>query len=471
MQKIKQLVNELHEVTNYPLHKCETKIQQYVDVLARQLVEMYGYSNGSEHVRLNLNNFHKTLNTIMVSGKRHWVFSVIQNSCKHRLFHITEVGIVGRSYSEAKLNMDIQDIIIASGDAGELIQDQYQDFELDTPTDFAPIDTQSLNNYIRATKSNTNTNPHYQAKLKSNLKTAELIHLIAKETGGVLPQVQNPSTFGRMYYKGLNLQNASKVVRHASLGDCYEWDISNSVWAWKYNYVKAYLESHGEKMFLFETLEYIDKKNAIRKQIAQDIWPEHYQYKIDTVKQCLTAISFGATKTSAGYRDPAGNFKTNALQTILKYTDKLEAFVNHPCVKPLMEEQQTLNKIILFGINNDKSLVEQLKQTPALVNARGSLKTNATIAYLYQHAERAIIEGVKCIFKDYAPLLTVHDALYTKRRPNADTIQSAKLFLADNNDYVRLEETLHRGYTFDEELYTHKQRIAVEESTARKLYA
>ena len=466
-QKIQQLVNELHEVTNYPLNKCEAKVQLYVDVLARQLVEYFNDGRDSEHVRLNLDSFHKSLNTIMVQGKRHWVLSKIQNDCKNRLFYTTQPGVRGVKYSEVRLTMDIQDIIIASGDSNQLLEELYGDISEENNIDFAPVDLHSLNNYIRATKSNTNKNANYQAKLKRNLKTAEMVYLVAQNQGGYLPQVQNPSTFGRMYYKSLNLQNAPKEVRHAALGDCYEWDISNSVWAWKYNYVKQYLESHGESMFLFETLEYIDKKSAIRKQIAQDLWEHNPHYKIDTVKQCLTAISFGATKTGGGYTDSAGYFKTNALKSILKYEDKLEAFVNHSLVKPLMEEQKKLNAIIMFSVADRTDL----REIPQLVDSRGRLKTNAVVAYLYQHAERKIIEGVKLLFKDYKPLLTVHDAIYTKRRPNAETIQQAKLFLADNNDYVRLVETPHQGYTFDPELYAHKQRIAQEEAASRRVYA
>ena len=466
-QKIQQLVNELHEVTNYPLNKCQVKVQLYVDVLARQLVELFQYERESEHVRLNLHDFHNRLNTIMVQGKRHWVLSVIQNSCKNKLFYTVSNGVKGKSYSEVRLTMDIQDIIIASGDSNQLLEELYGDISEENRIDFAPVDLQSLNNYIRATKSNTNKNANYQAKLKRNLKTAQMVYLVAQNQRGYLPQVQYESPFGRMYYKGLNLQNAPKEVRHAALGDCYEWDISNSVWAWKYNYVKQFLEQHSESMFLFETLEYIDKKTAIRKQIAQDLWEHNPQYKIDTVKQCLTAISFGATKTGGGYTDSAGYFKTNALKSILKYEDKLEGFVNHPLVKPLMEEQKKLNTIIMYSVADRTDL----KEIPQLVDSRGRLKTNATVAYLYQHAERKIIEGVKLLFKDYKPLLTVHDAVYTKRRPNATTIQEAKLFLADNNDYVKLEETVHQGYTFDPELFSHKQRIRQEEAEARRVYA
>ena len=59
-QKIQQLVNELHEVTNYPLNKCQVKVQLYVDVLARQLVEYFNDGRDSENVRLNLFKFHKS---------------------------------------------------------------------------------------------------------------------------------------------------------------------------------------------------------------------------------------------------------------------------------------------------------------------------------------------------------------------------------------------------------------------------
>lgn len=102
--------------------------------------------------------------------------------------------------------------------------------------DLVPIDLKSLKNFQRWLEEAANL-ISTENRFKS-LNQIDQITRVAKHTGGFYVQKKKPSEFGRMYYEGLSVQNASKQLREAMLGRCYEYDLKSAVFSWKMLYAK-----------------------------------------------------------------------------------------------------------------------------------------------------------------------------------------------------------------------------------------
>ena len=463
------LKEELHDRTGISLRKCDTYIERYITELATQIILLWLDHEGGD-LYLNLDRLDRTINTCQVKGKKIRVFTEIRR-CKHNLFDVIFTGIPKKSYTRCRLknNIKFTEIVLASGNVSDIIEHLYGEITEDSNIDWAPVDLKSLDSYIRANQSIR----HRQDFHDRYLGEAEIIQLISKHYAGYLPQIVNESAFGRRYYSGINLQNTSRVVRGAALGDCYQWDISNSVWSWKYQLVKQIYNLAGERSPHTHCLEYIDKKSAYRKRIAQEVFPD-MKSGVDIIKQALTAVSFGATGKNTRYPSPDGGMRTTALADIVRSPERLEQFINHDLVRPLIQEQREMNQAIMCYLEcTDQN--KELKTNSALTDGRGALKPNSVIAYLYQHWERQLMDQV-CELMERRDetgnptenvLLRVHDAVYTRKRPSSTQLQQIKDLLQQENPFAKLEETALKGWSFDHDLMQHREHIAQEEAQAQ----
>ena len=225
----------------------------------------------------------------------------------------------------------------------------------DTIADVTEINTRSLKAYIDKTQYTYNNNKHnYSDKLTTRIKQAKRIYAIAKLLDGKLVQIISESDFGRKYYKGPNLQSVHKDVRHAALGDCIEFDIANSVYAWRYNLVKDIDPS----TCYAATLDYLEFKKCYRKDLAEvvfgDVKEMSKEAKIKIIKQAFTAISFGARGTveTVGWHIN-GKAKTLAINEIITSPAKRELFLKHTFVNAFIKEQELISKII-FDAEKDE---------------------------------------------------------------------------------------------------------------------
>ena len=467
--RLLSLKEELHDRTSISLRKCDTYIERYITELATQIILLWLDHEGGD-LYLNLDRLSKQVNTCQVNGERIIVANEIRR-CKHNLFDVIFTGIPKKSYTRCRLknNIKFTEIVLASGNVSDIIEHLYGEITEDSNIDWAPVDLKSLDAYIRANQSTKNRQDWHDRYLGE----AEIIQLIAKHYAGYLPQIVNESEFGRRYYSGINLQNTSRVVRGAALGDCFQWDISNSVWSWKYHVVEQIYREAGEPMPYTLCLDYLERKSAYRKKIAHDVFPDMHSGEA-IVKQALTAVSFGATGKTTRYPSPLGVMRTTAMADIIRSPEKLELFMNHLMVKPLIQEQKEMNRAIMIYLNYREEISE-LKKVPALVDARGALKPNGVIAYQYQHWERHVMDQVCELMERHDEtgkptnnvLLRVHDAVYTRKRPNAQKLQEIKLLLQDQNREIRFEETLVEGWSFDNDMLEHRQRIAEQEALAQ----
>lgn len=458
----------LQDLTGCKPKRADAIVSKYATLVLQQIFQHLNKNTGIDSmVFVSLSDLQNKLGDIKVDGKRYYVFNELQKF-KERLITPIEVGnnLQGR-LTMAQLNYSLEEILIATGDANTLVKELYAPYENDA-TENIPIDQFSLTSYIKGNRDIDRNDPKNANKIKrinNYLYHAERIRLIAQAFDGVMPHVIAESQFGRKYYKGANLQNTPKIVRHAALGTCHEYDIESSVFAWKMSYFQQILREANETWPKPATLEYLDHKNAIRKLVAQEVFGNDEEGYINIIKQAITAIGFGANPRITGYVR-AGRYEPTALNTIITSQEKLKTFLNNAWVKEFIEEQQDINNAII-GLVKIKGMDQALKSIPELVDNAGRLKTNSAISYLYQQAERQILEEIIKVVEPSEILLTVHDCIYT-RRP-AKMLQLREC-IKQFGDYYDISHEQHIGFAYDDDRLDHQRRMQAEENAAAAYY-
>jgi hypothetical protein len=332
--------------------------------------------------------------------------------------------------------------------------------------DYVEIDTRSLKAFIEGNieASKKANNPRHLDALKANLIYAKTILKVSEyfeSQGWVpgIPQIISESEFGRKYYKGVNLQNCPKVVRHAALGHCYQYDLHASVFAWRY----ATAKKIDPSIKLPYTLEYLDEKDQRRRQLANVLdLRVSYGKKIEIVKQLLTAIGFGSrvNNNGASWVDKTGTRQYVAINKIIKSPAARETLLTHPWLAGFIKEQTMLSKVIF---NHYKETVRGIKCLEA-ENTGGRLSQNKVLAYLYQQDERRIMDILTDSSKQQDTfLLLIHDGFYTNRPVKLVELRQQ---LAQENEFAAITKEEHQSWGFNGNEQEHKLKIIDQELKA-----
>jgi len=435
-----------------------SKAKQYQDAVIKELY--YGYHLASmdqinaNQLPFNITRLRKSLGRYGKGGKGYWWDWLNAN---YPMIKVIKLGnSIKKESSLVEVNIPL-DIIFASGNRKDFVQAIYNQFSESALVHPVKINLRNLQNYILSTTGANNPNK----KIQNNLKTARIIHMIASELGGVLPQVVSKSTFGRTYYSGPNLQNVHKTVREAALGPCYSVDINNSVFNWKYSSVPF-------RDQLSYTREYIGirDKNRIRKHLAQIVFGNTTEYSIKTIKRVLTAISFGAkSETKCWFKNSEGAWTQGAISDIIYSKDLRDQLFSDPWMVEFMREQKLINDFIGTDLAQAaKTGVIPEGYLTDLQSERGRISKSKLIAWAYQQTEQQVMaELIKCSGADV--LLQVHDGVYFKTKPDMPSMQTVlqdtwplatlSIKQVENYDYVNVEE-----------LSAHRERIRQQEIKA-----
>ena len=472
-QEIQNLAH-LHELP-CKYTNLDTKTQDYHRAVFDEIVYGYYLANmdqiNNNTVPFSITRIRKRLGRYGKGGKGYWWDWLHQN---FPLVNILSVGNSIKGVNSMAQPKDIPlDILLASGNGRDIVEALYKDFDDDADIHLAPINTYSLENYILATTAENNLNP----KIQTNLKQARLILMVAKQCNNQLPQVVNYSAFGRTYYKGLNLQNVHKTVRHAALGACYSVDIDASVFNWKYAMVPFNQD-------LTYTRELIQDKTRVRKRLAQLVFGNTNDHSINTIKRVLTAISFGArAKTRCWFKNESNKWTQGAISEIVYSKELRELVFNDSWMKNFMNEQERINQYIgddLARAAKNKDIPE--KYLKDLKSERGRISKGKLIAWAYQQSEQQIMTEMLKWSRTEA-LLQVHDGVYFLTKPDMPSMQTvlqqqwplATLSLETINNYhyrnreldqqhlehIRQEETLANGGTDPRTSGIHTEALAV----------
>ena len=347
------------------------------------------------------------------------------------------------------------------------IIEHYDQLNKNNPQDVmgTAIDLESLQVFIDRTRTSIRTkerwstkqnkfvwaSPQWIDKAKNNLRQA--VQILKLSDTGELIQPLKSSDFGRTYLGGINLQNCSKTVRHASLGHCYSIDFSVCSTAWRLHTAQLV----DPKFHAPHTLALIKDKNKFRWAVANLIGDRH----TGRAKTVITSIGFGADINSRCWPS-GGEYETPAIKEILGDYE-IEQLQNSQWFMEFLAEQATMTKIICDNmlLNVDKKdIVDCVK------DRAGRIQRNKVMGHLYQHAEAEYLTDVmQYIIERFGRdeiLLTVHDCVYMRHSINMAEVNGRLQLL---NPYLQAERSEHWGH-FEQEIMPHndeylefKQRI------------
>ena len=332
---------------------------------------------------------------------------------------------------------------------------------------YTAIDHDSLNAYIMSTQaalkqgnydknsgSFNSLSSGQTATYRENLKTAVMIQTLSQETGQLRQGVKQ-SQFGRLYFKGVNLQNCHKIVRTAALGDCHSYDLVSASQAWRVNECQKI--APGKYPY---TQELLENKMIFRNRVAHIMMSRD----LDKAKQVLTSIGFGADITDKPWPG-VESYNLPALREILS-DEELTRLTQSPWFMGFVAEQQTMNTIIY---EHFKQVFAREEYPDCIKDSAKKLVKNKCLAWLYQNAEFEYInklhEYILTRCSDDNILLLVHDAVYLKL--SLDVIEMNGL-LQMMNPYLKLEHNKHTAYMFEDVfgVLAHKEHVKQEETQA-----
>lgn len=332
-----------------------------------------------------------------------------------------------------------------------------------TSTWSTPVDVKSLRNYIRDCADRKGSD-RYLGTLQANVSKAQLI-IAALDKDNILHQQIKHSEYGRYYLTGLNLQSAPKLIRRAALGNCHQYDVSSSVFVWKYDTVKAIEQEEGKRIPLRYTLDYIDYKKVQRKRLAQLTFGNTYDSSINIIKQAITAIGFGARAQGGGYIDEQGSWCQNSIANIIHDREHRERFLNDDFVQGFILEQSEINDILCEYTERNGVIPDCVR------TEKGRINKNKLVSYLYQQAESQLLAAmIECVdFAANQVLLITHDGFYTRRPVD---LQQLRYAVQQSWPRASVEHEAIRAFQYNqtEENLEHKAHMQWEyEQVARKL--
>jgi hypothetical protein len=356
-------------------------------------------------------------------------------------------------FLENPLNDDIEEINDYLKDFRSLgVKEQKEKYDL------VKVDIASLKNYLM--KLSEGKVFIENSKQESDADSSEYILRIAQLNNGLLPQLKEKSDFGRNYYKNLSVQNVSKRVREAFLGDSWEYDCKSCSASWKMAFAQEWYNSKKRPSKTFDdsvcglTL-YLDYKSEFfdevidRTYLAQ--YPYSHEYKNGVIKQAMTAIGFGAKLTVGSYKAKDGETKFSSLfQVFDENMNLLRRFVDCVIVRQYCDEQSILNKYIVDKFSSDESWLSEMEES-RIRRKRKEYKASQKISWLFQHAETLMMDIVRTEVKKLGKtvIANVHDAIVVRERLSASEISKIqkRVRLLTNVFYFALGEDKYYAST------------------------
>ena len=299
--------------------------------------------------------------------------------------------------------------------------------------DWAPVDLESIGAFI------------LKAYNKEHRESAMNIMAIAEQFKsddkfGLLPMLKRPAESKRMYYGGINLQNCPAVVRHAALGQHHSYDLRSSVYAWQMYMLRAIhqIGKYDKPAGTICTRELINDKNTVRNRLVETLkeMSGSDKFKIDIIKQALTAIGFGARSSNAYYNE-SGELVTQGIAGIIRNEIARKAFLKHPWVVEFLAEQDAIGKQICDAT---LAICPEYRTDPVVAN-NGKLSRKRLLAFLYQQSESRMMRHIISLCEKHAVLLWVHDGFCTRSPINLADINA--ILSMDYGDGIQLIHTAH----------------------------
>ena len=472
IQLPEKFIEKFPDMTQEKMRKLHNK---YLNTIRRYLFRALPHVQG-DTINFPLAEAQNRCGDFQYKNKRYYVWQEFM--AVQPFFYVTKTGRKWTGMiSEVRLfDQKYIDLLIDTVNTEELVKAFYSQYDNSNKI-IIPIDYDSLCNYIGRTEHelhNTNISKKHD-KLLQNLRTAKFFKIISEhyyDTYGeyVIPHVESDKKhYGRTYYKGINLQNCTKEVRSAALGDHVSYDLNAAVYAVKLMLAQDIFNEYNTDFYgnFTYTKEYLDHKNHIRQELADVIhqYIPTYPNPIKLVKEAITAIGFGA-KMHEGSWEYEGITRYSALNYIIYDQKARKAFVQHRFIVNFLKEQDLLTKIIYEYYSRHIDFYNKVKDIPDMMNNNGKLKKSKVMAYLYQHMETKIMD---MITENIIPRLKIHDSFIMTKPLDNNTFVQIKYDLSIISPYLTLSMEEHSGWVskevYDREL-EHKKFIIQEELKA-----
>lgn len=448
----------LQKFPNLPKHKAQEKWHRYLHEMRKVFLKRLPFMSdktttiSTKKLRDNCGRFYPYGKKGDNYTNNETVYVYNEFYPLYPFYAVSQVGsnLTGKNSEVVIINQKLIDLLIDTADHNELVSMYFDDLsdEVIDQLHWVDIDMQSLCNYIKSTTEKLSTiesDTTYYYKLLKSLRQAKYIKIITEFFDrDQYPMRKKVSGYGRTYYEGLNLQNCTKEVRNAALGDNHQYDLEAAVYAIKMMliddiYKEKNIDLIGHYIY---TKEYLDHKSDIRNKLAQHI--QAYPDPIKLVKETITAIGFGA-RISGGAWLEGTTIQFPAINDIIMNEKDRERFLSDPWVIEFYKEQKKLTTEIVDYYKNKVDWCDtHLKHLPRSTNKLGKYRKTAVMSYLFQTLETMIIkQSTKHLDTDNI-LLLVHDCIITKRPLNGydlsqlrDTLQSISPFLKISVEYNR----------------------------------
>ena len=194
-----------------------------------------------------------------------------------------------------------------------------------------------------------------------------------------------------------------------------------------------------------KTQYYLDNKNKVRKRVTELVFGkgknnEERAENEKKIKQVFTAISFGAKGgvKNIYFTNANGALEKQAINTVLIEEEQRKRFYEDDFVNGFVKEQTAITKLIIE--NEEKELLKN----SLLVKDNGKLERNKALSFMYQKAEREIMDACVSFIKKKDLLLLVHDAFYVSGRDISKTAMSnIKRTLRKHNKLIKIDRQVH----------------------------
>ena len=235
---------------------------------------------------------------------------------------------------------------------------------------------------------------------------------------------------GRIYAGGLNLQNAPKIVRHAAMYGCWEYDIENC----HFGIISQMASKAGYECAAIDY--YLSRKEEVRSEISSDVG-----ISVDQVKTCLIALVYGARKSS---------YKSNAIPREIGVNAAIRLFAS-PLFAAIALDVGIARRSILMNCKSNRSgnLVNDFGKT---LKRMGKRSPASELAHLVQGVEAKALHACLTLHPDEV-ILALHDGFTSKRRLCIAELEAVimattgyKVQLAEHHLICDLQQELRKCY-------------------------
>ena len=454
LQEVPQKFTE--KFPDLSIEKQNKYFNKYLNAISKSLLKRLPFMNDG-YTYISLKRLLDESGEFNYKKKRYYIYNEFKDL--YAFYYVVDKGSnlkysknTFEKNSKVKLmNHRHIDMLIDSNDTNELVTMFYGDLTPEKLDELLVVDVDmtSLNNFIghcKVSLNDTTKSEDYTNKIRKNYYQARYVKIISEFFYSVydkycLPMIAEKSDYGRIYYKGINIQNMGEEVRRAVIGDCHQYDLSAAVYAIKLMLAKDVLNDQGIShigQFTY-TKDYIDRKKAIRKELVDNCMTTtkaSYKEKSKYVKQALTAIGFGAKLTGNSWLVD-NEWQNSAINEIIKNKTDREQFINNDFVKNFIKEQSDMTKLIVNHHLKDEEFLNKITKIKSIINNNGRIRKNQVMVYMFQHIETMIMETIKDLAGTNVYL--VHDAMISKEKITNDNLLSIKLALQNIGEDLSIE--------------------------------